>query len=390
MMRGPNNRFKLLNTIMNSTQKLLSAGAGFLVALAFAAPAYGQGCVQSRGAGAGVIIGEDTYLSGGEWQASLGYRWLHSDRHFAGTDEFTGQDVGGGNENKSRNIAGDQIINNQNFIDMTATYALTKRYSMSFTLPFVDSTRSQPVAVKTKPTATTLGTVTIYDRFQTEAAGVGDASLRANAWVFDPDKHPDGNLQLGLGIKFPTGDNRAKDVFESRLANGTIVAQQNFVDQSIQPGDGGWGAILQIEGFQKIVSNTYAYLDMNYLINPQEKDAAPPVGTGYSIPDTYLLRSGLTYVIWPAQGLSLSLGARMEGVPVEDWIGGSAGSRRPGYAISIEPGVTWVYKKWAFTVTAPVAIERNRERSVSDIANGSHGDAAFADYIITSAVSYRF
>jgi hypothetical protein len=80
----------------------------------------------------------------------------------------------------------------------------------------------------------------------------------------------------------------------------------------------------------------------------------------------------------------------MEGVPVTDWIGGSEGSRRPGYSISIEPGLIWTYHKWAATFTAPVAIERNRERSVSDIQTGRHGDAAFADFIITSSVSYRF
>ena len=53
-----------------------------------------------------------------------------------------------------------------------------------------------------------------------------------------------------------TGDSRAKDVFESRQANGTIVANQDYVDQSIQPGDGGWGVILQAQGFQKIVKNS--------------------------------------------------------------------------------------------------------------------------------------
>jgi hypothetical protein len=128
-------------------------------------------------------------------------------------------------------------------------------------------------------------------------------------------------------------------------------------------------------------------MDATYLISPQEKDKA----TGYSTPDAYLLRAGLSYAIWPSKGLSLSLGGRMEGVPVTDWFGGSNGSRRPGYAISIEPGITWVHKQFAITVTGPVAIERNRERSVPDMATpGKHGDAAFADYLITSSISFRF
>ena len=123
-------------------------------------------------------------------------------------------------------------------------------------------------------------------------------------------------------------------------------------------------------------------MDASYLINPQEKDTA----TGLSTPDTYLLRAGLSYAIWPAKGLSLSVGGRMEGVPSTDWFGGNSGGRRPGYAISIEPGITWVHHKLAITVTAPVAIAINRERNYL----GNAGDAAFADYLITSSVSYRF
>jgi len=106
--------------------------------------------------------------------------------------------------------------------------------------------------------------------------------------------------------------------------------------------------------------------------------------------DSYLLRVGVSCGIWPAKGLSLSLGGRLEGVPVEDWFGGSEGFRRPGYAVSIEPGIAWQYRKFSISVTAPVAIERNRERSVSDLRTGRHGDAAFADYLITGSVSYRF
>jgi hypothetical protein len=76
----------------------------------------------------------------------------------------------------------------------------------------------------------------------------------------------------------------------------------------------------------------------------------------------------------------------MEGVPSTDIIGGSAGSRRPGYAVSIEPGITWTHRKFSITVTAPVAVERNRERNFQ----GRLGDAAFADYLISSSISYRF
>jgi hypothetical protein len=41
-------------------------------------------------------------------------------------------------------------------------------------------------------------------------------------------------------------------------------------------------------------------------------------------------------------------------------------------------------------VTVPVAIRRNRRRSVSDILVGGAGDAAFADYLILVGYSHRF
>jgi len=366
---------------MRRTLKLVSSLALGWLWVALPGHVQAQGCVQSRGAGGPCMLMHDEDMSPkpGQWQVSVGYRWLHSDREFSGIDEITGRQVGGGEENKSRSTLHDEMINDSHFIDLTATYVITKRFSASLTLPLVTSDRSVPVIDHT--------TGTILERYSTHAEGLSDVSLRGYAWIFDPHGHPDGNLQLGVGLKFPTGDSRVKDITEIyNPGRGIIIARKLYVDQSIQPGDGGLGVILQAQGFQKIVKNTFAYLDASYLINPQEKDTA----TQYSIPDAYLLRAGLSYAVWPSKGLSLSLGARMEGVPVTDWFGESTGFRRPGYAISIEPGVTWMYKQLSISVTAPVALERNREKSVAEIASGQHGDAAFADFVITSSVSLRF
>jgi hypothetical protein len=53
--------------------------------------------------------------------------------------------------------------------------------------------------------------------------------------------------------------------------------------------------------------------------------------------------------------------------------------------VSIEPGIAWSYKKVSVNVTAPVALYRNRLDYL-----GRPGDAAFADYIILSSITYRF
>ena len=74
---------------------------------------------------------EYSYLEKGDWQASLAYRWLHSDRHFMNGDEL-----------EFRQEERSEVINDVHTIDLTATYALSKRYSVSLTLPFVSATRS--------------------------------------------------------------------------------------------------------------------------------------------------------------------------------------------------------------------------------------------------------
>lgn len=317
-----------------------------------------QGCVQSRGAMCSMMNGEDAYLGEHGWQATVGYRWLSSDRHFVG-----------GVYQPQRYANGSQVENDSHFVDLGVTYEITRRFSANLTLPFVSSVRSS-----------------LYEhdgvnRHSMSASGLADMRLGVAGWVFDPSVHHEGNIQLGVGLKLPTGDAEVMDL--AYKATGPVL---RYVDQSIQPGDSGLGVTLDMQAFQKIVDRTYAYASASYLINPQEKNP----NTGYSIPDTYLLRAGLNYIIWPSQGLSLSLGGRMEGVPVTDWFGGNEGSRRPGYAVSIEPGITWNHHKWSVQVTAPVALDRNRERSVQDIRTNKHGDAAFADFIITSSVTYRF
>jgi len=80
----------------------------------------------------------------------------------------------------------------------------------------------------------------------------------------------------------------------------------------------------------------------------------------------------------------------MEGIPVRDAFGSSNGFRRPGYIISIDPGIMYSYRHDTISVNGPWALERNRRASVPDIAHGRHGDAAFADYTIIAVVSHHF
>lgn len=113
--------------------------------------------------------------------------------------------------------------------------------------------------------------------------------------------------------------------------------------------------------------------------------------THNSIADQYLVRGGLGYTLWPAQGLQLTAGVRWEGIPPSDAIGDSLGFRRPGYSVSIEPGLAWNQKHFSLTLTAPVALYRNRQQSVPEEELGRPpGDAAFADFSILAGFIWRF
>jgi len=293
------------------------------------------------------------YLPPGGWQASLAYRWLHSDRHFIDDSE-----------QEERQEEGTEVINDVHTFDLTATYGVTKALSLNLTLPFVRAVRSS-----------------LYEhdrtnRYSTAAGGLADIRLVGNYWLFSTDRHTKGNVALGLGVKFPTGDYKAADV--RHRATGDELA---YVDNSIQPGDGGWGIILEMLAFQRLMDRTFGYANATYMLTPKNKNSIEN-----SIWDSYVGRLGVAHAIWPEQGVSLSLGARIEGVPPFDAIGESEGRRRPGYAISVEPGITWAFKKIAISVTAPVAVYRYRQNNYQ----GRPGDAAFADFLILPSITYRF
>lgn len=293
-----------------------------------------------------------SYLEAGDWQVQLAHRWLRSDRHFE-RDE----------EQEHRKEEGSEVINNVHTFDLTATYTVNKRLSLSLTLPFVTATRSS-----------------LYEHDRTNrhtmsSGGLGDVRFIANYWLLNPDNYTNGNIALGVGFKAPTGDYKDAD-YRHRPTGKEL----SYVDNSIQPGDGGWGVLFEFQAFQKVFDRTFAYVNGTYLMAPEGQNEI-----GNSIWDAYVARLGLNYSIWPEQGLSLSLGGRIEGVPPRDLVGDTVGRRRPGYAVSIEPGVTWVYKKAALNVTTPVALYRNRNDYL-----GRSGDAAFADFIVLSSITYRF
>jgi hypothetical protein len=221
--------------------------------------------------------------------------------------------------------------------------------------------------------------------------GIGDLTLGVHSWLFRPPTDSSANIGIGMSLKLPTGRYNAAGPALDRNGNRIIAT----ADQSIQPGDGGTGFSFDLQAFHPGPLRSMLYLNGIYLFNPRNTNGVSTFRSRrgeevMSVTDQYLVRGGISRAVPKVPGLFVTFGGRMEGVPVRDLLGRSDGFRRPGYAISADPG--FLYSRWGYTFmcNVPWAIERNRRRSVTDIANGFHGDAAFADYTLLIGVSRRF
>jgi hypothetical protein len=108
------------------------------------------------------------------------------------------------------------------------------------------------------------------------------------------------------------------------------------------------------------------------------------------VPDQYLFRGGFAYAVPKFRGIALSIAGRDEGVPARDLIGREDGFRRPGYAVSVEPGIEFSRGRNLWSFSYAIAVRRDRTRSVQDVAAGTHGDAAFADGVMLLGYSRTF
>jgi hypothetical protein len=295
---------------------------------------------------------------------SIGYRYQPSSRHFIGTVE-----------QKQRELVHNQIQNNYHLTDLAVNYQINRRWSVNTSLPILVATRNQLYTPRGR-----------YD-----VAGIGDMTFGTKAWLLRGAEN--GNIQLGISLKAPTGDPAAKSIALGRFGHPILAV----ADQSIQAGDGGWGFALDSQGYRRFFWDTTLYYSGSYLFNPENTNGVPTFRTRkyedvMSVTDQYLYRAGISRPV-PGKllrGLSVSFGGRIEGVPVRDAFGKSDGFRRPGYAISVDPGFMYSRSAYILAVNVPWAVERNRRRSVPDIKNGTHGDAAFADYALTIGFTRRF
>jgi hypothetical protein len=209
-------------------------------------------------------------------------------------------------------------------------------------------------------------------------------------WLQNPATHSEGNVALGVGVKAPTGSNTVSSPYYTATGSVPFTAHQG-----IEPGDGGWGIILQAQAYRKVFSRAFAYFSGSYLLSPRAVSGVAarfPGDSSWSVPDIYSARLGLAYALWPDEGISVSFGGRIDGLPVHDLAGGGDnGFRQPGYVIFVDPGVAVARGREAFTLSVPVRVQANRLRNTLEWQGGKPGGGGdFAKAVVFLGYSHRF
>jgi hypothetical protein len=293
---------------------------------------------------------------------NIGYRVFNSNKYFVGPNEI------------ARSTA---VENHQNIFDIGVEYRLSPRWSLIADVPVYNGTRNQIYPPK--------------GIFQ--VSGLGDTTIGVQAWIFRPPTEKDGNIAVSAQLKIPTGIDNATG---SALLNGQIV--KATADQSMQPGDGAWGFNVGSQAYKSLWPHAAAYGQGTYLVNPEDTNGVSTFRTQpgqgvMSVTDQYLYRLGVSQSIpqFKVKGLALSTGVRGEGVPAHDLLGASDGFRRPGFILSVDPGLMFSFRQYAFAVNGPWAIFRDRYPSVPELRNNTYnGDAFFADYTVVANISHHF
>jgi hypothetical protein len=336
--------------------------------------ATAQGCVASR---QGVCV-TDSHSGGSSWMAGyskgeswlsprrfeiqVDYRYFHSHRHFVGDEE-----------QKHRETEHTEVNNMVHIFNVSATYEVNQRFTVSLNTPILISRR---FSERTPEVIT-------------HAYGLGDITLVGRTWLLPNPSESRQNIAVGFGIKLPTGAFGETNTIDTPTGPVTRV-----VDQSIQPGDGGYGIVAEFQAYKSVKRMTL-YSSGSYLANPRGNNGvltgrSRPSEAIMSVADQYVYRAGAVVPFPKLNTLVWSLGIRGEGVPSTDLFGDSDGFRRPGYILSVDPGLIFTSSKNRWTINVPLPFRRVRTRSVADIRDNGHGDAAFADYNIMVSYSRRF
>ncbi|MGA8939579.1 MAG: hypothetical protein WB439_10475 [Acidobacteriaceae bacterium] len=363
-----------MHSIPSRKIPLLAFSLALLFLFISALPSNGQGCILARSPEqSGLPTDQGGVLQPGHFEFTIGERHQFSYQHYVGDvyQEYRAQ-------------AHTEVENRINLITYNLTYQITPRISVEIDAPWLFASRksqSSPI--------------------EYQATGLGDTILGVNSWIFNPEHVTKGNASIGFGIYMPTGNDDVQNTVNTNTTGvGPATIVTTPVDYSVQPGTGGWGAVMQWMGYRSISHSLTLYTDGDYIAmnggtNGIQRGATlsttTPLDNYDSIADQYLLEAGIEFPIQHVKGLAVTVGPRWEGVPAYNLFPVSNdGFRRPGYAVSFGPGLEYARNNNILNIGIDKALHRDRTSSYPDTVYQSHGDAAFAQYVWLASYTHRF
>jgi len=347
--------------------------------------ANSQGCVIVRNiSGFGQYNLTDNGFSTSDWQLNITNRYFKSFRDYRGTSELK--------------FPADSINTVRSF---STEFSISRFFRNGWSLSL-----NIPVSINSRESKLEHGGIA-NPFHKTHSFGINDIRFTVYKWLLPPTVKEKFNLQLGVGIKLPTGDYQYQDYFY-RKEDSAVLAP---VNPSIQLGDGGTGIIAELNSFYKVNNQVVLYANLFYLSNPRDINGTSvllgriPTTPGQisqlkagafinSVPDQYSLRTGVFYNL---DNISISLGIRDEGTPVYDLIGKSNGGRRAGHNLSVEPGLIFKLKKASIYTYVPLIVSRKIKQTVTDKKETELGiipgpivrQGGFANFLVFTGIAFK-
>jgi len=214
----------------------------------------------------------------------------------------------GTNEQTQRTAQQTNVINHDNSVILGVNYTLNTKWNFGVSLPLLYIERSSLYEH--------YGNIPGNPRFTTHSQGLGDVRFLASYSLLNSGKT---KLQIGGGFKLPTGNYNYKDNFHKLGSQGQDSLVNKVVDQSIQPGDGGVGAIVSFNLNKMLSEKLSLYANGMYMFNPRNTNgiklsASPgtiPLSNEFSVADQYFARLGVQYEVG---AFIFGAGGRIEGI----------------------------------------------------------------------------
>jgi hypothetical protein len=239
--------------------------------------------------------------------------------------------------------------------------------------------------------------------------GIGDIRLTVYRWLIKAENARKGNIQIGLGLKFPTGNDNAQDYYYLDPAHPNEPSGIAPIHSSLQLGDGGTGINTEINGYYMFNDKISASGNFFYLINPANQNGVSSFFPGTdqatidlwtkarantnTIPDNYTFRIGGNFAF---KRLVATAGLRFEGAPAHDLLGQNDGFRQAGHIYSFEPGVQYKFKRGLLytNITVPFSsktVQTVPDKRISEIT-GKYSISAghFANVLFYAGYAFTF